>query len=290
MPRFDGQMFGAQLEEIAASSTTPAARSRIYSDISTAGAAVPTYHDGTGWRRVQINRLVPQTFTTTSTVVITDDMIYGNASSAAFTTNLPDAATCTGKTFTFQRIDSTFANAWTLDGNGGQTIGGSGTYALYTIGETLSILSDGSNWQILNHFIPYLWTAWTPTGSWVANSTYTGFWARRGDSIDLQIQIALAGAPTSASLTITLPWTIATAKLIQSGTGCPFPAAVTLEDTAVDNYSGFIDFSSTTAIAVLRDDGDGTRSAVTQAAPFTFGNGDFVRINVRGIPVSGWNP
>jgi hypothetical protein len=61
-------------------------------------------------------------------------------------------------------------------------------------------------WHI-NRFIPTNWPAqaYTPTGTWIANSTYTGFWERKGQHMHGQVKIALAGAPTAAALEFNIP-------------------------------------------------------------------------------------
>lgn len=136
------------------------------------------------------------------------------------------------------------------------------------------------------------WTSYTPTGSWSTNTTYTGKWRRVGDSLDLDILVSTAGAPTSASLTVNLPsgFTIDTTKVADTTAGVdPWLSTVVIRDGGTEIYEGAIKYSSTSAIAVFKDDGDGTQSAVTQAAPITFGAGDWVSIKVAGIPISGWS-
>lgn len=135
------------------------------------------------------------------------------------------------------------------------------------------------------------WTSFTPTGSWSTNTTYTGRYRRIGDSLDLDIFIGLTGAPTSASLTVNLPtgFVINTDKAASDGSNRINPFGIVIcRDGGTDSYEGIIQYSSTTAIAVMKDDGDGTISAVTQAAPFTWGNGDYMDIRLTGIPIVGW--
>ena len=59
------------------------------------------------------------------------------------------------------------------------------------------------------------WEAFTPTGSWTTNTTYTGYSRKVGDTKEYKVGIALAGAPDTATLTINLPVgdVIDTAKL-----------------------------------------------------------------------------
>jgi hypothetical protein len=68
---------------------------------------------------------------------------------------------------------------------------------LATQNESWQLVSDGSNWQVLSHTIPMVWTAYTPT---VAGYTWANtqcVWARKGTNIIIMMQ----GSTTSASAT-----------------------------------------------------------------------------------------
>lgn len=135
------------------------------------------------------------------------------------------------------------------------------------------------------------WTSYTPTGSWVTNTTYAGKWRRVGDSMEIDVLVTTSGAPTAAQLTVNLPsgYTIDTSKL---STASPSAAAFTFESSgvAVDsgNRSRFITatYSSTTAIAPIAEDATGG-TGITATAPFTFGSGDYVQFTAK-IPIVGW--
>jgi hypothetical protein len=138
------------------------------------------------------------------------------------------------------------------------------------------------------------WTSFTPTGAWSANSTYTGWFRRNGDSMSMIVKIALAGAPTSASLTVNLPSgiTLDTTKLPATPTNQVI-GRVTGQGAA-NKFSGVVLYSSTTAVGIFYTLDGSTASimsyaAVTQAAPYTFANNDFIYIYVDSIPVSGWS-
>lgn len=135
------------------------------------------------------------------------------------------------------------------------------------------------------------WQSWTPTGSWSSNTTYTGYKRRVGDSGEYQVRVATSGAPTSASLTINQPSgeTIDTSKgtyttasrILRNSDG-------TISDTGVAIYQGDVGYSSSSAVAVLYDDGTGKYASVTQAAPMTFGSGDYVEVS-WSTPIVGWS-
>lgn len=90
---------------------------------------------------------------------------YISASGATTTITLPTAVGNSGKTIAIQDTGTNLI-AIPLLTTSAQTIGGvaSGSYALYTVGERLFVISDGSNWQILNHD--------TNTG-WISDTTAT---------------------------------------------------------------------------------------------------------------------
>jgi hypothetical protein len=70
-----------------------------------------------------------------------------DATSNAITVDLPTAAANT-TTFHIKKTDSS-ANAVTIDGNGAQTIDGGTTAVLSVQNESITLVSDGSNWFIL---------------------------------------------------------------------------------------------------------------------------------------------
>lgn len=87
------------------------------------------------------------------TILTTDSVVTGDSSGGAFTLTLPTAVGITGKTFYLKKTDSSF-NIITVDGDGSETIDGSTTKSLSTQNESITIVSDGANWQILNRSIP----------------------------------------------------------------------------------------------------------------------------------------
>lgn len=97
--------------------------------------------------------------TTTDSIATTDDLVV--FSGASFTATLPTAVGNTGKVFTLQHGGTSLTQVYTLNTTSAQTIGGiaSGSYALYTSGETLVLISDGSNWLILDHKTATDWSS-----------------------------------------------------------------------------------------------------------------------------------
>lgn len=132
------------------------------------------------------------------------------------------------------------------------------------------------------------WVAWTPTGSWVTNTTYTGFKRRVGDSMEYDVTVTTSGAPTAATLTITLPETIDTAKLTSSSSTQEF-GLMSVLDSGVTQYTGAVGYNSTTSVRPLLNAASGsyTQPAVVNAtAPITFGASDSVHMRFT-VPIVG---
>lgn len=142
------------------------------------------------------------------------------------------------------------------------------------------------------------WQSCTVTGSWVTNTTYTCLERRVGDDAEYKIKVATSGAPTAATLTVTLPSgrTIDTAKLITGTTANAYLDGKVEYNDSGTPYNGRPIYSSTTAIGVAIDyDQAGSSTNYIQSAlvanatnPFTFGASDFVNITVR-LPIVGWS-
>lgn len=137
------------------------------------------------------------------------------------------------------------------------------------------------------------WVSFTPTGAWVSNTTYTGYWRREGDSLRYIVYITLAGAPTSAGLTVNyLPsgLTVDTTKIgatvgsVKVGDG--------FTKSAGTSYKVECQYNTTTVLTVIIPNAASTSlltsSAVTQALPATYASGD--NVYITGIvPISGWS-
>lgn len=92
-------------------------------------------------------------YSTTGNISVNDDVVLLSGASGAITRTLPTAVGYT-KPLYIRRTDTTKSNAVTINTTGGQTINGSSSYVLYLQYEEVMLVSDGSNWQILNRFIP----------------------------------------------------------------------------------------------------------------------------------------
>ena len=100
-----------------------------------------------------VGRIAPRysTETQNASATFTVSKTYTRCNSTAtgaMTANLPTAAGITGRVYTVKKIDAS-ANAVTLDGNASETIDGAATYALTAQWDSVTIISDGSNWEII---------------------------------------------------------------------------------------------------------------------------------------------
>jgi len=85
------------------------------------------------------------TKSTTYTATSTDSTLLCDATSAAFTINLPAAASHSGRVYALKKIDSS-GNAVTIDGNASETIDGATTITLSAQWDRAQIQSNGSAW------------------------------------------------------------------------------------------------------------------------------------------------
>lgn len=133
------------------------------------------------------------------------------------------------------------------------------------------------------------WQAFTPTGSWSSNTTYTGYWRRVGDSMEIEYRADTSGAPTSANLTFNLPsgYSIDKTKLLDATHGFNTIGTGLASDSGT-NYKLFATTYDGIIYAAYQSNASGVYSTVTQAAPFTFGAGDFATITVK-VPITGWS-
>ncbi len=134
------------------------------------------------------------------------------------------------------------------------------------------------------------WNSFTPTGSWVANSTYTGFWRRVGSNMEVQVNIALAGAPTTASLTVNMPtgYTIDTTRLTNSTASVGTLLSSGSGKSAGVNVELLIKYNTTTTVSVFYQSSIlSAETAVDATHPGTFANGDAVNL-LWTVPIVGW--
>jgi len=135
------------------------------------------------------------------------------------------------------------------------------------------------------------WTTYTPTGSFTTNTTYTGKYRRVGQSLEIDVLLAFAGAPNATSLDVNMPTNPATGSAFvidptRMGAANPNPNTHLGIGLAVDNGTNehmlrLLYNTTTTSRAVLyvTSGASATETSVTQINPFTIGNTDQIQFH-----------
>lgn len=214
------------------------------------------------------------------------DIILVNGASGVTISPLT-ASSYSGKIVKIQKTDSSF---------GIVTI--TGVTALHTEGECVTLVSDGTNWVVLERVIPSKWTSWTPTGAFNTNSTYTGKWKREGKNVRMWARVAFSGTPNSAvAYTINLPSGIAvdTADMPSAVNQYnAFDGRAIVIDASINGWKANVNYnSSTSSVLVARSvtiagANISDVNAVTYNDPVTLGNGDSIEA-LWTMPAANWN-
>jgi hypothetical protein len=138
--------------------------------------------------------------------------------------------------------------------------------------------------------------AWTPTGTWVTNTTYTGFYTRVGSWANIQVRIAVSGAPTATTLSVNLPsgLTIDTTKMLSTlavGANIIPNSLAVINDASVQSYPATVNYVNSTAVQPIwweaRASGVALANIVNHATPFTFASGDYINM-FFSVPIAEW--
>lgn len=253
-------------------------------------------YDGATWINVQASSIKAITTKTANyTATLADDVILCNPSGIDITITLPTASGNDGKEFIIKKINSSYQDTVTIDGNGAETIDGDLTKVMYIQNEAITLISDGSNWQILERKIPSNFENHTPTGSWTTNTTYSSKFRREGDSFDAVYSIDLSGAPNAAALSVNMPTglNIDTSKLEFTPSGnCTVGMGQILDTGSSRIPIRVVAFSSDPtilAIQFLEDIGTSVAmTTTTNTDPITFANGDSIQFFVE-VPITEWD-
>lgn len=135
------------------------------------------------------------------------------------------------------------------------------------------------------------WVSFTPTGSWVTNTTYTGKWRRIGDSMMVQTQINLSGAPTGTLAAINIPsgYTIDTTKMAGTPNGASAVFGTWSGVAASSNVTGQVEYNNTTSVTVYYQSATtGAQSVINATAPLTWANTNTMYLTYV-IPIVGWS-
>ena len=122
------------------------ARTPLTSECSSPTVSVFSLPDFSTFAVKSTQDLTSVTKTGTYTILASDDIVYANAACGGFTLTLPPAATADNKVLRIVKTD-TSSNIVTVDGNGSETIFSQTCVKLSGEHDTISIISDGTEWH-----------------------------------------------------------------------------------------------------------------------------------------------
>jgi hypothetical protein len=319
IPNFDSLAPTTTKGDIITRTSTANVRRAVGSDgqVLTADS---TQTDGVKWSAVAAGAMNVVSKTTTYSAVIND---YILASSSSFAITLPTAVGVSGQQIGIQHNGTSLSQVYTLNTTSSQTIGGiaSGSYALYTNGEVLILVSDGANWQVLSHRTETPWTAFSSLAAgtlWTATTTSPAYgtiavhlanWRRSGTEMLIQYVYTTTSAgtagsglylfnlPSSATVNTSVtpaPTTAPSTSSIGGGAsavGSGKFAATTVTNTARASYLTVFVYSTTQLYFVGTADVVATEHTWESGGFGTgFANNPVQFTFTARLPISGWQP
>ena len=135
----------------------------------------------------------------------------------------------------------------------------------------------------------------TPTGAWSTNTSYSGKWRRVGDCAEIEYELLLSGAPTSATLTLNMPpgMVIDTAKLVNFTADTTQVGSAKIVDSGTASSLAIALVSNSTTLKLYAQNVSGTApnrldGPITQSYPIVFAVNDRVQANIL-VPIVGWS-
>ena len=231
-------------------------------------------------------------------------------SGASFTLTLHTAVGNTAQVLELLHSGTSHTQVYTLATTSSQTIGGvaGGSYALYTNGESLKIISDGSNWLILDHkttgevintTLTFDAETTAPTKGTTSTDSVIGY--RDGKWLNLHFNYEQTGVGTAGSgnylLTIPSSLTVDTAITGTNTKANPLEATAlaVVGYGGVDNGAGGNNLEAIVHVyssTKLRVSGirTGTSSGFWGSSVNPLSDTDMLASLVVRVPISGWQP
>lgn len=251
--------------------------------------------NGSSWDQIAStdNSLAVTSKTANYTILSTDDVILCDGSGGAFTVTLPAAASNTGKRFYIVKTDADIGEPITVDGNASETINGALTTTLNTQNECLVVISDGTNFLILERRIPKGWASWTPTLTGFGTvSGLNARWRRDGEDLIAEV-VFTAGSVTGDLAEATLPSDITIDDLdtVNYPTGSWVRS---IAGTTTESNAGSVLVSQSNSLTSVYF-GQAENSGTTAASPTAPANGNDIATGSTQfsfyfrVRVDGWN-
>lgn len=151
-------------------------------------------------------------------ILTTDYVVLGNITSAR-TYTLPTAASVAGKTYEIIYVPTSGIPVLTLATTSSQTIRGVTTFKLTTPYESIVVVSDGSNWQVIDHQYVSAWVTYTPIYTGFGTPSNSSIQSKRvGDSLLLKGRFT-AGTTTATEARLSLGYNGTDGGLTSADTG-----------------------------------------------------------------------
>lgn len=207
--------------------------------IGTNGQVLSVTSGAPAWEDAAAATFTVRSGSGTITVVDTDNVIVADGTSGTAIVNLPPAGDVSGRAFTVKRADST-SNIVQVNADGAELIDGSPSFNIDTESQSVTVLSDGSNWIKLNSFDrTERFQSYTPSFTGLGTvSNASGTYRRVAGGLEIYA-FCTTGAVTGTTVSISLP----SGETIDSG-ALPQPTATTASGTAqvvgeyTDNFAG----------------------------------------------------
>lgn len=255
--------------------------------------------NGISWSSSANSAVSVRSTTGNDSILTSDDVVIWSGADAAPVLYTAGSGN-TGKIVTIIHNGS-LGQEYTINNAGSETIGGvtTDTYALATPGEVLKIISDGTNWKILEHRTATDKATFANCGgsTFITNATCTSWWQREGRYARIDARIGFSGATDAA-----------TTAYVQLPAGLSVDTNYLTRNTSISDPLGECAFwdssasrfmpgqslflnSSTIRCAVLSESAAASHDIndVTTTYPATIAINDEIMWSFK-IPISGWQP
>lgn len=178
-------------------------------------------------------------------------------------------------------------NQLTIDAAGSETIDGALTNSVNTQYEEITLLSDGTNWNVMNRTYPTTWTSYNPTfTNFGTMGSFSFWWRRNGANLEIRGR-GTAGTVASAEGRISFP-----ANVPASDSTLPTTSVVGVmvrsSAVATANYILIEPSQTYFTLGVQNGSAAGLAKANVGGAGGALHNSDSFSVQATA-PITGWN-